>query len=113
MPFYAFKCECGKTDEVLRTMAHSGDPHTCPVCGKEMSRDIGAEHGESRQGESQGYLSDALGVHPNQIAEARKLFPHHEFHPDGRMVIHNRRHQDKVLKELGYVSYTKRDLKFG
>jgi hypothetical protein len=50
-------------------------------------------------------LSEALGVHPSQIDEARRRFPHHEFAPDGRMVIKSVAHRKKVLKELGYADY--------
>jgi hypothetical protein len=47
-------------------------------------------------------LSDALGVHPSQIAEAQSKFPHHNFTPDGRMVIRSHTERNRILKELGF-----------
>jgi hypothetical protein len=47
-------------------------------------------------------LSDALGVHPDQIPEAQKKFPHHRFHPDGRMILGSAGERKRVLKDLGF-----------
>ncbi len=111
MPLYAFKCSCGKTEEVFRPMSKSDDPCPCPACGAVMARDIVTEHGSSRNADAPEYLSEALGVHPNQIAEARRMFPHHEFASDGRMIIRNYKHRQRVMKDLGFVEYDKKDLK--
>jgi hypothetical protein len=46
-------------------------------------------------------LSDALGVHPSQIAEAKRRFPHHNFAPDGRMILGSHYERKRVLKDLG------------
>lgn len=111
MPLYSFVCGCGHTEDFFRPMAKSGDPCPCPKCGLPMNRDVVAEHGTSKNAEAGEYYSDALGVHPSQIAEAKRQFPHHEFLPDGRMIIRNYQHRQRVMKDLGYIEYDKRDLK--
>lgn len=105
MPMYCHKCSCGHKLEKLRPMSESGNAVACPVCGLEMSRDYEAEMGSNTSGEGTGYWSEALGVMPEQIAEAKRRFPHHEFSPDGRMRVNNPQHRKKILKELGYADY--------
>jgi hypothetical protein len=53
-------------------------------------------------------LSDALGVHPRQVAEAiadsiKKGVPT-EFAPDGRAIIRSRAHQKAYLKAYGFYN---------
>lgn len=48
-------------------------------------------------------LSDAAGVHPDQIAEAKAAFPHHEYTEDGRMIFRSARHRRQCLKDIGMV----------
>lgn len=73
---------------------------TCPVCGgpaihkRADSMAYGADF-------STPYLSRGMGVMPEQIAEARQNFPHHEFAPDGRMIIKSVRQLEQVRKDLG------------
>lgn len=111
MPLYSFVCKCGHAEDFFRPMAKSGDPCPCPKCGQPMDRDVVAEHGASRHAECEEQYSDAAGVHPSQIAEAKARFPHHEFTPDGRMIFRGQRHKERCLKDLGFVEYDKRDLK--
>lgn len=47
-------------------------------------------------------LSEALGVNPSQINEAKQRFPHHNFTPDGRMILSSHTERRQVLKELGF-----------
>lgn len=111
---YSHKCEkCGHAAEEFRPASEYDKLPLCPTCQVPMPRDFIADHGAPRNAEAPEYLSDALGVHPDQIAEARKAFPHHEFAPDGRMIIRNAQHRNRVMKDLGYVEYTKNDLKYG
>jgi hypothetical protein len=46
--------------------------------------------------------SEALGVHPSQISEAKRRFPDHEFLPDGRMVIRSTAQRNRVFRDLGW-----------
>lgn len=82
-------------------VAEGESPKPCPHCGAPVSRTATGRGG----GASTAYLSDALGVAPNQIAEAKARFPHHEFAPDGRMVIKSPEHRKQVLREIGYADY--------
>lgn len=57
--------------------------------------------------------SDALAVHPRQVAEAeadaiRKGVPTH-FQKDGRPVIENSGHLDRYMKAYGFFKRHKRD----
>lgn len=114
MPLYSHRCgQCGHAEDFVRSMAQSADLPDCPVCHIPMPRDIVAEHGSSKNAEAGEYYSEALGVHPNQIAEAKRLFPHHDFLPDGRMIVRNYQHRKRVMKDLGYIEYDKKDLKLG
>jgi hypothetical protein len=53
-------------------------------------------------GYQQPILSEALAIHPSQIPEARQRFPHHEYTPDGRMVLRSHTQRNQVLRELGF-----------
>jgi hypothetical protein len=72
------------------------DPTSCPFCGGPVHRK-GDEFRPTLE-----YYSDALGVAPNQIPEAKAKFPHHEFSPDGRLRVKSPQHRKKLLKELGF-----------
>lgn len=102
MPIYAFKCECGSREEILRTMDGRNDPAPCPSCGQPMSRDILGEQGNVQGEWTEPLYSEAAGVHPDQIAECRARFPHHEFAPDGRMIFRSPQHQRRCLKDIGF-----------
>lgn len=41
MPTYEFFCKpCNAIDEVVRTMARSGDPYACPDCGGKTTKQL-------------------------------------------------------------------------
>lgn len=103
MPVYAFKCECGCRDEVVRPSSSRNDPIDCHTCGKPMSRDIHAEHGTVQTEWAEPLYSEAAGIHPDQIAEARARFPHHEYASDGRMIFRSPQHQRRCLKDIGFI----------
>lgn len=111
MAAYFYKCrECseqfGAEHDPLGPTAHN-----CPKCGC-MCRWIRRGSGElPSNAQSPEYYSDGLGVGAHQIAEAKQRFPHHEFDSSGRMLIKGQRHKDKVMRELGFVEYTKNDLR--
>jgi hypothetical protein len=72
-------------------------------------RDYPAEARSLDFAEPADQYSEAAGVHPSQIPEAKTKFPHHEFHPDGRMIFHNQHHKSRCLKDLGFTEYSKYD----
>lgn len=92
-----YKFTCGE-HQTFERFTWDDDVHavTCPICNNTAYR---VRPSVSTRGET--YYSDALGVHPSQIAEAKQHFPDHEFAPDGRMVIRGHQHRKKVLKDLG------------
>jgi hypothetical protein len=48
-------------------------------------------------------LSSSCGIHPSQIAEARKAHPNQEFTPDGRMIFRSAAHKRQCMKQIGRV----------
>lgn len=106
MPVYVYSCPACKkySEEHIHRIEDRDARHfhmTCPIePGQVLLRDLQAEH-SPRNAEEPEYYSDALGVHPSQIAEAKSRFPGHDFSPDGRMRIKNASHRRKVMKELG------------
>jgi len=62
-----------------------------------MSRD-------SDRGQGIGHwpiVSEAAGVHPSQIREARKAAPSAEFTKDGAAIFRSRAHRNQCLREFG------------
>ncbi len=45
--------------------------------------------------------SNAAGVHPSQVEEATKKFPHHQYDKEGRMVFRSKGHRRQCLKDIG------------
>ncbi len=86
------KCRGG--EHYVRT----GDEITCPQCGKPGTRFVEG----AKTGCGSTIYSESLGVAPNQIAEAKRKFPHHNFTPDGRMVIKGPAERRQVIKDLGF-----------
>lgn len=107
MPVYAFKCpSCGKRDELVRSIASRHELAPCPVCTAPMERDILAEHVHSTEQEyNRPLYSEAAGIHPSQIAEAKRINPDHEFTPDGRMVFRSHAQRKRQLKEIGLTDF--------
>lgn len=105
MPVYSYACACGATEDHYTTVDKRNDPRVCPVDGGEMIRDFLAEQTPRRFAETGEGVSEAMGVNPDQIAEAKKLFPHHNFRPDGAMVFKNYQERKRVIKDLGYRDY--------
>lgn len=115
MPVYVYKCSvCGMTEDHLRRVADRNELPPCPVCSldwddatnngppPELQRDITAEGGHTDTGYQTEILSEALGIDPTQINEAKKRFPHHNFAPDGRMILSSHGERKRVLKDLGF-----------
>jgi putative FmdB family regulatory protein len=102
MPFYDYICSAGHRQSLLRSMMDSNALTVCPECGKEMKRDWSTA--VTVQGEwVNPQYSEAAGVMPEQIAECKARFPHHEFTPDGRMIFRSRQHKTRCLKDIGMV----------
>ena len=102
---YTFKCwECSNEFSLSDTEYLSSAK--CPKCGcgcSWISITYGNRH-RGRQAEPSGYYSNTMGVHPDQVAEERKLHPNWKFHDDGRLWVDNLQDQRKKVKALGMVN---------
>lgn len=105
MPTYAYRCEKGHVTDHFRSISNRDEPAPCPLCGQVAPRDVVASM-EGQASTDQEYAtpvySRGLGVPPNQIREAQQKFPHHNFTPDGRMILTSHNQRKRVLKELGF-----------
>jgi putative FmdB family regulatory protein len=103
MPMYEYLCtSCKKRFDAPQSIAERDNPIVCE-CGGRAERDkIASMQPHSETGFGTEMLSDALGVHPDQIPEARRRFPDHRFHPDGRMVIGSAGERKRVMRDLGF-----------
>ena len=81
-------------------MAEADNQPKCPKCGAPSERDYTPSNS---QGHWKEYASDALGVHPDQVPEMKKMFPHHRFNSQGQMLIGSHTEFKRVLKDLGMV----------
>jgi putative FmdB family regulatory protein len=99
VPLFDFECsKCKRiTEEIHR---YPREKSECPECGAESRRIFtvgGRRHGECRE-----IWSKAMGINPNQIAEMKERFPHHEYHPvTGDLKVKGYEHQKQLAKELG------------
>jgi len=105
MPTYVFKCRaCEHSHDEQRQISQRDEAATCPLCESRSERDVVASMrvNSTDQEYSQPIYSNALGVPVNQIDQAKKTFPHHEFTPDGRMVLRSHAQRNRVMKDLGF-----------
>lgn len=107
MPVYTFKCSvCGHVHDEVRTIANRSLPSPCPQqqCDGAMERAMFLERTATppEMEYSRPFLSEALGVDPSQINDAKRRFPDHKFHPDGRMIIESHKERKQVIKDLGF-----------
>jgi len=109
MPFYGFKCyEHNICDDVLCAMEDipvvgSDDCPKCPKCGEGMERYFGS--GGTRQTSTAygtPFVSQAMAIHPDQIAEHNKLFPGVEVRDDGCITFDDYKQHDDYLKRSGF-----------
>lgn len=99
---YRFKCET-ETCQSFQLYAQEGETPPCPQCGEASSK-LDLEP-KSTAGFRQIQYSRSLGVNPDQIPEAKRLFPHHEFTADGRMIFENAQQLDRAKKDLGFEHF--------
>lgn len=97
MARYDYRCEsCEHDFEVVKPMQDYDKEENCPQCGSPAIKLISCP---TVYAEGIVRLSYALGVHPAQIPEARKIHPGAEFTPEGHMIIHGRQEKLKRMKE--------------
>jgi hypothetical protein len=91
--FYCPKCQASERRFVWDVDA---DKQTCE-CGAPLRRSVPP----SKQGFTP-ILCEALGVHPSQVAEHRRVHPDIPMTDDGRVVIRSYRENVRICKKLGF-----------
>ncbi len=108
MPAYDYHCEsCAENFSVFKPMAEYQTPAHCPKCAKPAARNYLAEHCDQKAHAGNWPMkSEALGVHPDQIGEAReqsiKLGVPTEFTKDGRPILTSPKHRKRYAEALGF-----------
>lgn len=113
MPVYSFVCPvCLYREDHIRRIDDRNIPALCPICQKNRIVSYEERDAMSEQtgrppdlGYSTPLYSEALGVAPNQVDDARRRFPDHNFTPDGRMILESHKERNRVLKDLGFVDH--------
>lgn len=104
MPRYCYSDDDGNT--IIRVYPMSKIPKQFRLGGKVFKRDIRAEHGGRKHTPGTWPMkSDAAGVHPDQIAEARahsiEAGVPTDFTPDGRAILTSRKHRKDYCRAIG------------
>lgn len=107
MPNYCYKCAKCQERFVQNVPVRDRNSVACATCGTTAQRDWAQELGQPRLYRGQWPLaSDALGVHPAQIAEARAMAEKHgvptEFTRDGRAILRDAKHRRRYARLRGY-----------
>lgn len=108
MPTYCYTCtDCGTELEDCCAMEARRPTLTCPHCGAQAPRDFMREHTHMRTFPANWPMeSDALGVHPNQVEDARReserLGVPTDFTRDGRAILVSPAHRKRYARALGF-----------
>lgn len=111
MPLYTYRCDkCGLVFEYIECIVKRNDAQVCPGCNGPASRDFEHEcQKRSHVNEDHPRYSKAMGVNPEQIAEAEKNFPGSEYMKSGPnagdLIIKNRQHKLYEMKRRGLEEY--------
>lgn len=103
MPVYCYRCNsCQHVTETYREVSQRNEPCQCEFCGESANRDKPAELCNSTQQEYQReVVSDAMGVHPDQVPEMRRRYPQFTFRDDGCVIIRSHHEHRKAMKAFG------------
>jgi putative FmdB family regulatory protein len=117
VPRYEYVCDvCGFREDQVRPISARDQADPCPACPRRqrkrcpgetvpdgfLRRDVVAgmkPHTDT--GYQVPILSNSAGINPDQIPQMKRQFPHHEFHPDGRMIFTSHGHRERCLKDIG------------
>lgn len=104
MPIYQYKCEkCEQVFEEYSNIPTRNKKRKCK-CGGLSSRIIGQGRCDvdvlMKDNER---WSDSMGVNPDLIPQAVKMFPGSTYDSDGRLLIKNRKHKLEEMKRRGYT----------
>lgn len=102
MPIYCYRCtRCSQKTEVFKGHYNPDPTIHCEYCGKTAERSFSDERVNTDCNDSERW-SEAMGVAPNQVAEAQRTFPGSTYDKQGRLLIKNRAHKIKEMKARGY-----------
>lgn len=111
MPLYRYECDNNHITEHWFTTDRYQDEVTCPMCQETAYRQFGAGIPSSA---GWPLHSDAFGVPPHQVDEARQDAAAKgvrlDFDKQGRAIFENRSHRRDVLKRYGWID---RDAGYG
>lgn len=103
MPIYVYRCTvCGKATEDFRPVPEPRVLIECSACGQAAERSYSDERVNTDMIDNERW-SESMGVAPNQVAEARRLFPDSTYDKQGRLLIRSRSHKKQELKRRGYA----------
>lgn len=106
MPVYTYKCDnCGRREDQYRTMRNRNRRLPCGVCQKGLLERAFTEEmvNSTEQDYAKPVLSDAMGVHPSQIQEHKRLYPDIPITPDGRIECRSHAERKRIMKKLQFV----------
>jgi putative FmdB family regulatory protein len=106
MPTYEYACNvCSHREDKVRVIAKRDQTSACPKCSAGvMHRDVAASmRPHTDMGFQTPVYSDSLGCNPEQIPEMQRRFPHHEYLPDGRLVMRSHTERTRIIKEMGFI----------
>lgn len=107
MPTYLYSCvKCGEVTSRQFSMQARRKIVPCKICGDVAKRDYLAEHeGVAHHPGNWPLLSDAAGVNPCQIAEARehsvRVGVPTDFTKDGRAILKSAEHRKRYCEAHG------------
>lgn len=108
MPVYEYCCPyCFENFAKMKPMSECKEPAYCPKCAGVGERNYIGEHvGSQFSCATWPIKSEALGVHPDQISEAREqsiaLGVPTEFTKDGRPILTGPKHRKRYAEALGF-----------
>lgn len=110
MPTYCYRdIETGEIHEVAMSMRDRESFETDGVAeidGRKVERCFQAEFGRQHHADGLWPIqSNALGVHPDQVDEAKEYYAQHnvptDFTADGQCILRDRGHRKEVLRLTG------------
>ena len=103
MPTYCYERPDGAIVELEFPLGKAPEKIICRD-GSRADRNIVAEQsgGNSCPGAAwRNFVSVASGIHPNQVAEARKRFPNHIYDNEGNMRFTSLHHRRCCMRDIG------------
>ena len=114
MPHYVFKCtKCGLIQGHILPISQRNNTQVCVGCTGPAERNIEAElasmGGVDATTKERVRYSKAMGVNPEQIAEAERNFPGSEYVKSGPnagdLIIRSRQHKLAEMKRRGFEEF--------